>query len=126
MTNEPEVFEDQISRLELMASGSPTWDLSDNDCAAIRAALDRIKQLERGTTLDFGAIKLKIAIDLRCNGVACDVKTRGEGLDTSEIWAAAEKDGWTASADQHYCPKCSRIRAETGLESGTAYPAESA
>ena len=105
-----ETFDDQIDRLRLMARGNPKWDLSDNDRAAIKAALDRIEELERGTTIAFGAtgLKLKIAIDLRCNGPACGVKIRGEGLDTDAIWAVAEKAGWTASGDLHYCPKCSK------------------
>lgn len=30
---------DQLSRIEQMASGSPTWDLSPNDLAALRAIL---------------------------------------------------------------------------------------
>jgi hypothetical protein len=34
---------DNISRLELMGSGDPTWDLSKNDTAAIRFALDEIR-----------------------------------------------------------------------------------
>jgi len=38
---------DKMARLELMAEGEPTWDLSDNDRAAIQYALDRIKALER-------------------------------------------------------------------------------
>ena len=31
-----ESFADKIARLELMADGDPTWDLTDNDRAAIR------------------------------------------------------------------------------------------
>ena len=38
-----ESFADQIARLELMASGDPTWDLSDNDKAAIRALLENYR-----------------------------------------------------------------------------------
>ena len=35
-----ESFDDQLSRIELMASGDPTWDLSPNDCGALNAVLD--------------------------------------------------------------------------------------
>ncbi len=41
MSNES--FSDQIARLELMADGDPTWDLSDNDRAAIRALLENYR-----------------------------------------------------------------------------------
>ncbi len=35
-----ETIEDQVGRVELMASGDPQWDLSDNDRAALRTVLD--------------------------------------------------------------------------------------
>ena len=35
-----ESFEDQLSRINMMASGNLTWDLSPNDQAALRAVLD--------------------------------------------------------------------------------------
>jgi hypothetical protein len=38
-----ESFAEQIERLELMADGDPQWDLSDNDCAAIRALLENYR-----------------------------------------------------------------------------------
>jgi hypothetical protein len=41
-----------LSRLRLMAEGDPTWDLSRNDMAAIRHALDTIDTLEGGLALD--------------------------------------------------------------------------
>jgi hypothetical protein len=34
-----ESFKDQLSRVQMMADGSPTWDLSDNDTAALTALL---------------------------------------------------------------------------------------
>ena len=34
-----ESFEDQLSRVGQIASGSPTWDLSPNDIAALNAVL---------------------------------------------------------------------------------------
>lgn len=34
-----ESFDDQLSRVGQMASGSPTWDLSPNDIAALKAVL---------------------------------------------------------------------------------------
>lgn len=39
-----ESFAEQLSRIELMAEGDPTWDLSDNDTAALKAVLDRLKE----------------------------------------------------------------------------------
>ena len=41
-----ETFDDQFSRLELMADGDPTWDLSENDRAAIRAVLAEVGRLQ--------------------------------------------------------------------------------
>lgn len=41
-----ETFEEQLERVEGMASGSPTWDLSRNDLAALSALLEAEK---RGT-----------------------------------------------------------------------------
>lgn len=35
---------DKLSRLELMASGDPKWDLSDNDLAALRYGMGIIKR----------------------------------------------------------------------------------
>lgn len=35
-------FPDQLSRVRLMASGDPTWDLSPNDLAALTAVLERL------------------------------------------------------------------------------------
>lgn len=34
-----ETFADQLARVKLMASGSPTWGLSPNDIAALQAVL---------------------------------------------------------------------------------------
>jgi hypothetical protein len=36
---------DMLARLQGMAAGDCQWDLSDNDCAAIRYALDEMAQL---------------------------------------------------------------------------------
>ena len=40
-----ESFEEQLSRVNLMAGGDPTWDLSPNDCLALGAVLDEISRL---------------------------------------------------------------------------------
>lgn len=37
--------QDQLERLQLMSEGNPTWDLSENDCAAIAAVLADNKRL---------------------------------------------------------------------------------
>jgi hypothetical protein len=37
-----ETFADQLSRVEQMASGDPTWDLSEKDCLALQAVLATI------------------------------------------------------------------------------------
>ncbi len=42
----PETYEEQLSRVQLMASGDPTWDLSENDMAALNAVLDRLGAVE--------------------------------------------------------------------------------
>ena len=37
-----ETFADQVERVALMAAGHETWDLSDNDTAALRAVLNAL------------------------------------------------------------------------------------
>lgn len=37
-----EAYRDQVRRVQQMASGSPTWDLSDNDTAALTAVLEHL------------------------------------------------------------------------------------
>lgn len=39
--SEPETYSEQLERVKLMASGDPTWDLSENDIAALKAVLAR-------------------------------------------------------------------------------------
>jgi hypothetical protein len=49
----PESFENQLSRVEGMASGDPTWDLSPNDQAALKSLLVvRNRQALRISELD--------------------------------------------------------------------------
>jgi hypothetical protein len=40
-----ESFEEQLSRINLMAGGDPIWDLSHSDCLALGAVLDEIERL---------------------------------------------------------------------------------
>ena len=40
-----ETFAEQVERVEGMAAGDPTWDLSDNDQAALKAVLDELARL---------------------------------------------------------------------------------
>lgn len=40
--SERENFDDQVSRVDLMAAGNGDWDLSDNDTTALRAVLDAL------------------------------------------------------------------------------------
>ena len=53
-----ESFPDQLSRVGLMADGHPTWDLSDNDRAALEALLvshdGLLKALKHLIRYDFG------------------------------------------------------------------------
>lgn len=44
-----ESFDDQLSRVELMAAGDPTWDLSPNDLAALQAVLAEVERLRAHT-----------------------------------------------------------------------------
>lgn len=60
----PESFEDQLSRVQQMASGSPTWDLSPNDIAALKAVLtnfnrraDEITRLKELVKRAIGGLK---------------------------------------------------------------------
>lgn len=41
----PESFEDQLSRVRLMSEGDPTWDLSPNDQAALKAVLAKLEEI---------------------------------------------------------------------------------
>ena len=41
-----EKLQEHLSRVELMATGDETWDLSDNDLTALKAVLQYIKELE--------------------------------------------------------------------------------
>ena len=41
-----ETWDEQRSRLEMMAEGNPKWDLSKNDRLAIDSALRKIEMLE--------------------------------------------------------------------------------
>jgi len=41
-----EAFDDQLSRVRLMAKGDPTWDLSPNDCKALTAVLAKLAASE--------------------------------------------------------------------------------
>jgi hypothetical protein len=52
-----ESFADKISRLELMADGDPTWDLSENDRAAIRSLLESYRQCVGESLRNFAAQK---------------------------------------------------------------------
>lgn len=47
MADLSESYEEQLSRVRLMASGSETWDLSENDTTALRAVLDRLDSAEK-------------------------------------------------------------------------------
>lgn len=64
-----ESFEDQLSRVEQMAGGDPTWDLSNNDIAALKAVLADRVQLK--SLLDVPAPTYKCPI---CGGVNCEHK----------------------------------------------------
>lgn len=52
-----ESFADKIARLELMADGDPTWDLSDNDRAAIRTLLESYRECVGESLRNFAANK---------------------------------------------------------------------
>ena len=42
-----ESFDDQLSRVDLMASGDSSWDLSENDCSALRAVILELRIISR-------------------------------------------------------------------------------
>lgn len=53
----PESHQEQVSRVEMMAEGHDTWDLSDNDTAALKTVLgDRKLILD---ALDFAIAYIK-------------------------------------------------------------------
>ncbi len=43
----PELWPEQLSRVHGMAVGDPTWDLSENDCAALQAVLSKLEDCLR-------------------------------------------------------------------------------
>ena len=51
-----EKYAEQVSRVRQMAAGSPTWDLSPSDVAALKAIMDRLDDLEKLADL-VGAMK---------------------------------------------------------------------
>ncbi len=51
-----ELWPDQIARLTSMAKGTGDWDLSPNDCAAIRAALDKLAETDHEAALPWGDV----------------------------------------------------------------------
>lgn len=53
-----ESFEDQVSRVEQMASGSPTWDLSPNDIAALKAVLGEMTRLRELVSRAVGGLRI--------------------------------------------------------------------
>jgi hypothetical protein len=57
-----ETFQEQLARVEMMAEGHDTWDLSDNDTAALKAVLaersDLLEALEE--TLAASAILMRV------------------------------------------------------------------
>jgi hypothetical protein len=42
-----ETFDEQLSRVDLMASGDAAWDLSENDCSALRAVILELRIISR-------------------------------------------------------------------------------
>ena len=45
----PESFDEQLSRFDLMCEGDPTFDLSDNDIAALLAVRTEMRVMARST-----------------------------------------------------------------------------
>ncbi len=45
----PESFDEQLSRFDLMCEGDPTFDLSDNDIAALLAVRTEMRIMARST-----------------------------------------------------------------------------
>ncbi len=80
---------EHLSRLEMMAGGSPKWDLSPNDIEALRYALDRIRDLG-GLTAERDkyhaqAQDVEIALRRIVELVELDPEARDVG---SDLWAA--------------------------------------
>jgi hypothetical protein len=75
---------EQMGRLRLMAVGDEKWDLSDNDCAAVQYALDRI------ATLETELARLKAEIPAKQRKAFTEGALRGLDLDSpfgpSEKW----------------------------------------
>jgi len=51
-----ETFKEQLERVESMSNPSGTWDLSDNDMAALRALLDHYKGARAEVSALFDAL----------------------------------------------------------------------
>lgn len=46
-----ETFDEQLTRFDLMCEGDPTWDLSDNDIAALLAVRTELRIIAAGNGL---------------------------------------------------------------------------
>ena len=53
----PESFDEQLSRFDLMCEGDPTFDLSDNDIAALLAVRTEMRIMARSTLASQERIK---------------------------------------------------------------------
>lgn len=82
-----ETLDDQLSRLNLMAGGDPTWDLSASDCLAIGAALDRIAELERQVAAISGDRNSLVKLIGVFTAVYSDVAQVFDGWHCDEAWS---------------------------------------
>lgn len=73
----PESFEDQLSRVRLMSEGDPTWDLSPNDQAALKAVLAQLETLQRTKEACFRYFDHRERVSLSARHAGCDSAEMG-------------------------------------------------
>lgn len=87
----PESFDDHLSRVQCMAGGAITWDLSPNDIAALAAVLEDRKRLREQLAISeasrsrlLGAATKALAVLKRRALVAGDVESLLEAAIAAE------------------------------------------
>ena len=83
----PESFDEQLSRFDLMCEGDPTFDLSDNDIAALLAVRTEMRIMARSTLASQERIKeLEAKLDAKWISVETKPLDNGEVILGNPGW----------------------------------------
>lgn len=77
---------EHLSRVQLMADGDPTWDLSDNDCAALKSLIAAAREREalRGRVAELDAA-VDRGMDV-ADGLSLDAALTESRVEQLSIW----------------------------------------